>query len=232
MERSKQCNAIEARYSEFVRQSAPTWVWLSIFLLPWVIAVGLGFFDAKPPFEHRAFSIYESVVIPAAVLVLVLRGRTTLRTVVFGRLRPFIMVIAGIATGVISVLFSFALVAPDLAHFRFDSSSLTWDAAIPKNLVLAPLQETILFQGVIQTALQRYGATLAVCLTTALFAAAHIGTNGIQAFDAASALLLIRMLLSLCVFAVVRQWTKSLGAVVVGHALSNVVEIAFFAAPL
>ena len=131
----------------------------------------------------------------------------------FGMLRM------GVLVGCACVLFSNYI---GLDYFRSPTLHLQgfWDAFGATPLVaylLGPLGEEMIYQGGLQTWLQRFGPVAAILGATAPFWGSHLYGGFVPMHHA-----LIFLLPSTLAFALVRQTTKSLGAAIIAHSTYNV----------
>jgi len=173
-----------------------------------------------------AIALYASIR-SRKYIIPVIRGRLTLPQLVAVGLIGMLLAILGqqfvyFLNGDFSVE-KFSLHEPFITDGSF---SHFFDAVI-----YAPILEELAWQGVLQTWLQRLGPYLAILGTTVPFTLAHVfnidfyfqNLNAIwlpeNFFGIASALF---------IFALIRQYTKSLGAAMIGHAATNFVILSFY----
>jgi membrane protease YdiL (CAAX protease family) len=96
-------------------------------------------------------------------------------------------------------------------------------------VVVSPLGESMWFQLVIQTQLERFGAVASILLTTAAFTLMHLSSLGAWSSHDEH-LHLLAVAPGLLIFALIRYFSGSLGAVIVAHMTTNLV--AFFNDPI
>ncbi len=98
-------------------------------------------------------------------------------------------------------------------------------------VIYAPVIEELAWQGVLQTWLQRFGPYIAILGTTLPFTLDHAFNIDFY-FQSLNAIWLpvnfFNIASGLFVFALIRQFTKSLGAAMIAHAASNFVNLSIY----
>ncbi len=218
---------VERAYRDFCRSSAPLWLWLVASEPLTLAVVGTAIFAIDPrlplpnlPFDPVDFTFHW--VVTALLAFFVYRGRRSVRTMLSAGLPLWkiggcavIASIAGLAWES-TILHLTGLQSRATIHFPRGSTLY--------ELVVAPTREEFVFQAVLQTVLQRFGAFAAIIGATAIFSLSHGWLEALadhKSFQTISAGMLVRFG-PLLAFAVVRQKTKSLGAAILSHGLFNI----------
>jgi len=243
--RSLSSAEVERFYVRLLQKTWRGWLWFialeGYFTLGMLVSIIAGLIAAFTTFridaERFLTDPYQVPVSIAIALYASIRSRKYIIPVIRGRLTLPQLVAVGLIGMLLAILgqqfvyflngdFSvekFSLHEPFITDGSF---SHFFDAVI-----YAPILEELAWQGVLQTWLQRLGPYLAILGTTVPFTLEHAfnidfyfqNLNAIwlpeNFFGIASALF---------IFALIRQYTKSLGAAMIGHAATNFVILSFY----
>ncbi|MBD5655354.1 MAG: CPBP family intramembrane metalloprotease [Candidatus Eremiobacteraeota bacterium] len=159
------------------------------------------------------------IVFTTPAIVAAIRGRRLLKSILLGQLSIIGLVVIGLGAGFACVFFSTIV---GLSYYEWptfrSSGALEASGALPITAyLLGPFGEEMLYQGGLQTWLQRFGPVIAVVGATFPFWSFHL-YGGFVPMRVA----FYNLLPSMIAFAVIRQSTKSLGAAVLAHSTYNV----------
>jgi len=220
------------------------WLWflalyavLAFTLIEAVVEGTLETVSSREVDDGLKLDPYQVPILLVVALYATFRSRAVLRSVLFGRLTLLQIVAFGLGGMIVS------LASEKLLGVLYGTSWTTAFAfrhgfaitvSLPElleDILYAPIVEEFAWQGVLQTRLQRLGPIIATIGATIPFVAIHI-IDYADSLNPGYAIWLPENFFGLAgaiiVYALIRQYTKSLGAAIIAHGAGNFIILAFY----